>query len=87
MTRTRSTKHKLMPPPAPHTHTHRILFSISQLLAWNIFIINRIIEAACAIIIQDISAFALVTFLSCGLQLVDGARVELMEAKFQARNA
>lgn len=33
------------------------------------------------IIIQDISAFALVTFLWCRLQEVDGANDELMEAE------
>lgn len=64
-----------------HTHRHRGFISHFSMLAWNIFIISRIIEAACTIIIQDISAFALVTFLRCRLQEVDGANVELMEAE------
>lgn len=73
----RSKLHQLL----PHTHRHRGFISHFSVLAWNIFIISRIIEAACTIIIQDISAFALVTFLRCRLQEVDGANVELMEAE------
>lgn len=71
-----------------HTHTRTdtwtctyYSFPISQLPAWNVFIISRIIEAARTIIIQDISAFALVTFLRCRLQEEDGANDELMEVE------
>lgn len=64
-----------------HPHKHRGVLSHFSVLAWTIYIISRITEAVCTIIIQGISAFALVTILRCRLQEVDCPNVELMEAE------